>query len=474
MEVVNNTKNTIYIEDVDLYLPYQPDAHYLSPEILKKSRCLRSYIINGMLSIEKYDDNETIEHSLMYLRQKAAVQMQDIMAKCDDSVLQEEETNNTASLDIEVKIRGLYYDASGYGKVNRNLAYHLSKYGIKVKIDPKKSQNNLNEQELSLIMPMESTVISRNHITIDSVIPSFAESCSGKYKILYTTIESHSVPKQFLDACTLYDEIWLTSTFSADILRPHVKQPIYVIVPGADTELYTETGPRFDFKPNIKEFVFVSVFGWNYRKGYDVLLKAYFDEFSRDDNVSLLIMSRYQGGTNHKSRNKIKEDIDKIITEFPNKDLPHVVRYSQIVPEKDMPKLYRACNAFVLFSRGEGINLVGMESSLCGLPVIMTNCTGQTEYVTKDNSYLIEPDDLAIAQTKQFNAHYWDGQKFPSLTSNKVHHDARSQLREVYENYTVAKEKNKKLQNFIKNNLTWKNSAEKAINRLKEIKSKLA
>jgi len=203
-----------------------------------------------------------------------------------------------------------------------------------VRVDPKKSQNQLKESELKPIVELTKTPISKNHISIDSVIPSFAEYSTGKYRILYTTIESYSIPKQFLECCQMYNEIWITSPWSASILREHIDKPVYVIPAGIDPSLYKEEGPRFDFKPNIKNFVFLSVFGWSYRKGYDVLLKAYFDEFDAHDDVSLLIASRYQGGVSRFHRNKIRDDIDSIMRNFPNKEMPHVVRYGQVIPEQ--------------------------------------------------------------------------------------------------------------------------------------------
>ncbi|KKK47552.1 hypothetical protein LCGC14_3154040, partial [marine sediment metagenome] len=332
---------------------------------------------------------------------------------------------------IEVRIHGIFYDAGGYGKVNRNLALKLHEAGVKVRIDPKKSQNQLKASELKPIIELTNTKISKNHISIDSVIPSFAEYASGKYRILYTTIESYSIPKQFLECCQMYREIWVTSPWSASILKKHVDKPIHVIPTGADPFLYTENGPRFDFKPNIKSFVFLSVFGWGYRKGYDVLLKAYFEEFDASDDVSLLIFSRYQSGTSRFHRDKIRDDINDIMRGFPNKEMPHVVRYNQVIPEQQMPQLYRAADCFVLPSRGEGGNLCSPEASLCGLPVIMTNVSGQQMYLRDDNAFLIEMDRLIKTPTGRFGIHYWDGQMFPALTSPEVTDQLKKAMRDV-------------------------------------------
>lgn len=473
MKIINNSGNTIYLQDLDMHLPYSGgEVKEIDADILKKSKSLRSFIVNRMLDVVEYDSNEKIEASIMFLRDKTAEKFE------QKSTPEPEEENNLPEVPIndnkiEVKIHGLFYDAGGYAKVNRNLARMLNNAGFKVKISSKRGQNQLKEDELRPFTKLEQTKLSRNHILIDSIVPSFAELSSGKYRVLYTTIESYTVPDQFIDCCQMYNEAWTTSEWSSSILRELIDIPVYTVPTGVNQTLYTEEGDKFDFKPDINNFVFLSVFGWNYRKGYDVLLKAYFDEFKRTDNVSLLITSRYQGGTSKFHKNKIKDDIEKIMTNFPNKDLPHVVRYSQVIPEQDMPKLYRAANAFILPTRGEGGCLTSLEASLCGLPVIMTNCSGQQGYLRADNSYMIQPDHLVKMQPGQSHIHYWDGQKFPALTSENVHNQTKRLMREVYENINTAKKRNKNLQQLILQKFTWNSTANAAISRLKEIAKKI-
>lgn len=478
MKIINNSKNTVYVEDIDLTIPYQDGKpETIDADTLKKSRCLRNLLVTGFLDIAEHNENERIEASIVYMKKK----QNSSPAKKDEKEILPEKIETTkepveiekCSDEIEVRLHGIFYDASGYGKVNRHLAMGLDQAGIKVKVDAKRTKNQLNEEELKPIVKLANTQISKRHITIDSVIPSFAEISTGAYKVLYSTIESYSVPKQFADSCEMYDEIWLTSPWSKSVLEKHTNKPIYVVPTGADPKLYCEDGPMFDYSPTINRFVFVSVFGWNYRKGYDVLLKAYFDEFDANDDVSLLIVSRYQSGQNKHNRMKIKNDIDEIMQQFPNKDLPHVVRYSKITPEKDMPKIYRAADCFVLPTRGEGGGLPPLEASLCGLPVIMTNASGQQMYLREDNSYMLPMDRLEEIQTGQMKIHYWDGQLFPSLKSKETHNNLRRLMREVVNNYPEAKKRNKRLQNLIMNKFTWNNTTNAAVKRLKEIHRKL-
>ena len=481
MKIVNVSKNTIYVEELDLHLPYNNDEpEHIETELIKRSPGLRSIILSDLIKIVEVNDKEKIETSLLYLKNKNTSEIKteepdkDINNELNtEKLIKKTNKENITGNGIDVKLHGIFFDPGGYAKVNRNIAIKLHEMGFNIQVSPKRSQNQLSDDELKPFVNLTTTKIDKKHILIDSVIPTFGECSTGAYKILYTTIESYTVPKQFIDCCEQYNEIWITSEWGANLLRNHIKKPVYTMSGGVDQNLYKESGPRFDLKPNIKNFVFISVFGWNYRKGYDVLLKAYLDEFSSSDDVSLLIMSRYQTGQSQYHKNKIKLDIEEIMKQFPNKNLPHIVRYSKTIRENDMPKLYRAANCFVLPSRGECICLPPLEASLCGLPIIMSNCSGQQTYLRENNAYLLEIDHLETIQRGQMHLHYWDGQQFPSFKTEKSHKQLKKLMRDVYENYDQAKRKNKNMQNLILENLTWQHTADSIAKRLKEIHSTL-
>jgi len=463
MKFINKTKNTIYLEDIDTTIHYKDnEPQEIDLDRVKKSFSFRSLVKNGNLEIVECD-NSLLEKSLLELQKKIKNCPEKLKITLSETKITPKNKN------IEVKICGQFYAAGGYSKVNRNLALGLSRLGCNVNIDPvNKTFNNLTEEEIRSLNKINKSV-SKNAIVIDSIIPSFGNMSNGKYKILYTTIEAYSVPQQFVDVANSYNEVWVTSDFCKEILEKYkVSRPIYVIPDSIDTDIYKEDGPKFNFSPKLNNFVFLSVFGWNYRKGPDVLLKSYLQEFNKNDNVSLLIVSR----VSH-NENKTKE-IKNIIKEYSKNysNPPHISHCSSIIPEKNMPDLYRACNSFILCSRGEGYGLPLAESSLCGLPVISTNCSGQTMFLKEDNSFLIDIDKISVLPEGSMDIHYWDGQLFPELKSDNTIKSFGKKMREVFENYSQAKEKNKKLQNFVKENYNIKSVSQLAYNRLKIISEK--
>lgn len=358
---------------------------------------------------------------------------------------------------IDVIVRGHFFSNSGYGKANRNLVYAMSRSGIRVGIETGNDASGLNEMELQRIARYRRSL--PNAICIDSVIPSFASKSDYKYNILNTTVEAASIPQQFSDACNGYDEIWTTSDYCKDIFESSgVVKPIYVIPNSIDTKLYNESAKPHEFDPHLKKFVFISVLSWSYRKGYDVLLKAYLNEFTSNDDVSLLIVSKYDGTEN--------DEANRYITEMTlGSYLPHIARCGRDIPEFELPRVYGACDCFVLPSRGEGFGLPYVEASLCGLPVIATNHSGHTMFLKSDNAYLFDIDKLSILPSGKTDVHYWDGQLFPEL--NNVT-DLQRLMREVYADIYTAKSKNTLLQQKV-SQYSLESVGKLAADRLKDI-----
>ena len=462
MKFVNTSGNTVYIEDIDLHIPYSEsqETHEIESDMIKKSKAFQKLVILGAFSIVEANDSR-IEQNL--------IKLQKDHKKKEDELQSIEETRMDSGNGPEIVLKGHFYDAGGYSKVNRNLAIILHKMGVKVEINPTSTRNSdLNEIEASQ-MNLLKRKVGKNAIKIDSIIPSFSEmSGTLSYRILYTTVESCSIPKQTVDVCNAYNEVWVTSDFCKDVLLKHgVKREIYVIPSSVDVNLYKENIKPHLFRPPLKPFSFISVFGWSYRKGYDALLKAYLQSFTGDDPVSLLIVSRYQYATD--SSKFIKQEIDKYIKQYGGNNPPHIARCNKVIPEHCMPNIYKAASAFVLPSRGEGFGMPYCEASMCGLPVISTNYSGQTMFLNKDNSYLVDIDNLIKLKPGMMHVHYWDNQLFPDLTSKEFIDKFAETMKYVYNNYEESINKNKLLQQYIIKEISKEAAGKKAKARIDEI-----
>lgn len=337
---------------------------------------------------------------------------------------------------VDVSIRGQFYDYSGYAKVNR-MTVSCIKNIFNVAIDPIDSvSKNLSGSDLEWFNGIN--VSSRAFCKIDSIVPSNTYASHGKFnkRVLYTTIETSTINKDIIKIINSYDHIWTTSNFCKNAMISSGIDRDIEIIPGAiNTDDYENIEP-FDMKKQLKSFVFISVFNWNYRKAPEVLIKSYIREFSSRDDVSLMLICRSDKNCNNPKY--IKNKIDQIIKSESKGDLtPHIVRYSNPLSEIDLRRLYKTCNVYVQPSRGEGYGLPYLEASMVGLPVISTKWGGQLDFLDDKNSTLVEIDRLEPLSESggKTGVYFWDSESMPYLMSNDFINNFGISMRYNYDNY---------------------------------------
>eukprot|EP00897_Mesotaenium_endlicherianum_P000473 jgi/Mesen1/10426/ME000082S09931 len=153
-------------------------------------------------------------------------------------------------------------------------------------------------------------------------------------------------------------------------------------------------------------FVFLSIFKWEVRKGWDILVKAYLQEFSADDSVTLCILTNAYHDDADFVR-KLHAFVADAGLPSPPAGWPAVTVVGEHVPEEALPGLYGAADAFVLASRGEGWGRPVVEAMAMALPVIATNWSGMTEYLTSENAYPIPVERLSRVVAGPFEGHQW-------------------------------------------------------------------
>jgi L-malate glycosyltransferase len=123
----------------------------------------------------------------------------------------------------------------------------------------------------------------------------------------------------------------------------------------------------------------------NYRKGFDILLKA----VAKVRNVELMV---HIGGAGIHF-----DEFRRLSTELGIEDKCRF--YGEILPEK-ITEFYSGLDLYILASRDETFGVVVVEAMACGLPVIATRCGGPEEILTPETGILVEkedPEDLARA-----------------------------------------------------------------------------
>jgi glycosyltransferase involved in cell wall biosynthesis len=131
----------------------------------------------------------------------------------------------------------------------------------------------------------------------------------------------------------------------------------------------------------------------NTARAFDVLLRAFLEEFGWAEQVSLVIKTFLLG--NPWANRQIRDAIRRL-RDGSDRNGGRVYVSSEDLSNSEMMTLYNTCDAFVLPSRGEGVGLPYLEAMKRGLPVIATNFGGQEDFLNADNSYLVDHKDAPV------------------------------------------------------------------------------
>lgn len=278
---------------------------------------------------------------------------------------------------------------------------------------------------------------------------------TGKFKIGFTMLEVDGLPPEWVRQANLMDEVWVPSSFNERTFRDSgVTVPIHVVPLGVD--------PAY-FSPGIRgqkagdEFTFLSVFEWGSRKAPDILLRAFSDEFSAKEPVRLLCKAN-----NFDPGVSIRADIAELGLRKDGGRI--VIAENQILQQYELGVLYRSADCFVLPTRGEGWGMPILEAMACGLPVIATHWSSQTDFMNEANSLPLQIDGLIPAVAK---CPYYDGFRWAQPSYEHL----RSLLRWVYENQNQAREIGERAAQDAAQRWTWTHAARR-ISELIEVAQK--
>lgn len=307
---------------------------------------------------------------------------------------------------IECKWIGPAYDCSGYGAANRGYLTALFRKGIFIELEAEyfyQGEGNVGPDPTirNILDAMTRNMVKPTSPVVRDETPEFYERDEDrKANIGMTIFELSGIPPLWVNKINeCCDELWVPNQFNRQIFQTSgVDVPIHLVPHGIDTKKYHP-----DVRPltihNTKGFTFLSVFQWTPRKGPNILMRAFFEEFSEKDDVCLLLRA-FRSNSSYSEQAIIKREIKQYKQEYhPDGKGPRVVFIGDNVPDELMPSLYTAADCFVLPSRAEGWNMPAAEALACEVPVITTNWGGHLCFLNGRNSYLIDVEELELTHS---------------------------------------------------------------------------
>ncbi|MBI4611251.1 MAG: methyltransferase domain-containing protein [Candidatus Rokubacteria bacterium] len=188
------------------------------------------------------------------------------------------------------------------------------------------------------------------------------------------------------------DELWVPSQYVKDcFVSSGVAGESVVVIPnGFDPAIFHPDAPAMNL-PTAKRFKFLFVGGSISRKGIDVLLAAYLEEFSAADDVCLII----------KDQAYYRHRLDTALGDLTRRaDAPEVLYFYDDVLPQQMAGYYRAADCLVHPFRGEGFGMPILEAMASGLPVLVTDYGPVREFCPEDAAWFIPCRTIAFPEPR--------------------------------------------------------------------------
>jgi glycosyltransferase involved in cell wall biosynthesis len=223
---------------------------------------------------------------------------------------------------------------------------------------------------------------------LDHYHPTFR---AGKYNIAYWAWELPEFPDSWLPYCDFFDEIWCPSEFTREAIA--LKSPLPVLAMPHSISFTPPAEPtavlRERFHLPAGSFLFLSLFDLNSyseRKNPRAALEAYRRSGVAGTGAGLVMKVQ-----NAEANPKDLADLQAAV-----RDLPGAVLIAQTLAREEIYALEAACDSFVSLHRAEGFGLAVAESMFLGKPVISTDWSATSEYVTADNGCPVRATRVAL------------------------------------------------------------------------------
>ncbi|WP_313802435.1 glycosyltransferase [Cytobacillus sp.] len=357
-------------------------------------------------------------------------------------------------------------DIGGYGNVSRNYLRALNLIGLPIQI----IYNGPIDQELGkddILLLSNSQMLhwpvkSLDHTPV-LIIHGTPESFAGINKTGYTKkigitiFETDRIPENWVNLCNDndMDEIWVPTQFNYRTFTESGVNPskVKVIHYPIDFTQYDQEFAPYPFPEKVKSFRFLYSIAFDYRKGLDLLIPSYCEEFSDKEDVSLIIKIYVPGWNN--DDNFLKEISSYIPVKENN---PHIHFIIEKMPRETLLSLYSSCTCYVSTERACGWGMPQMEMMAMGKPVIAVNWGGVTEFMNQNNSFLIEReqeleyvhDKLQMSRPELYLGHKW-----AKVTKQNV----KEKLREAFESHNKREEVASQARQDIRNHFSFQKIA---------------
>jgi len=258
------------------------------------------------------------------------------------------------------------------------------------------------------------------------------------YNIGYWAWELSRFPEKWIDSFQYLDEIWVPSNFVLESVARSSPIPV-ITVPHSLPEKLSITADgrsRFDLPEN--KFLFLFMFDYMSileRKNPLGLIEAFRKAFKPADDAVLVIKSVHSESCPDEV-NRIRSASHAINVKF----------VDGVLTKSETNTLLKLCDCYVSLHRSEGFGLTMAEAMSLGKPVIATGYSGNMDYMTPADSFLVDYKLVPLSED-------YDPYEKGSVWAEPDVNHAAELMRLVYENRQKAAKVGKRAKAAIQQRL---------------------
>ncbi len=228
----------------------------------------------------------------------------------------------------------------------------------------------------------EVTVLCVNADLTPSVAASLPDHLDRSHRIGMWYWEVEDFPDALHGAFRPLDEVWVATDFMRDAIEPHSPVPVRTVTPPLPQRGPEPRRTRADL--GLPDGRPVLLFSFDFlstaeRKNPWGLVEAFRRAFAPDEGPVLVV----------KSINAERRPADAERLRVAALGRPDVLLFEHYLDAESRDALVAHCDAYVSLHRSEGLGLTMAEAMAWGKPVIATGYSGNLQFMTDENSFLV-------------------------------------------------------------------------------------
>jgi glycosyltransferase involved in cell wall biosynthesis len=218
--------------------------------------------------------------------------------------------------------------------------------------------------------------------------------------------------------------------------------PIEVLFEGANTDIYKVIESNKVKNINLdsikEDFCYLFVGHWMQgefgedRKNVGLLIKAFYETFKNKSKKPALILKASGGVSSYMDRDELLKKINTIKKSVVANTLPNIYLLHGEFTDEEMNELYNhsKVKAMVSLTKGEGFGRPLLEFSLSKKPIMTTNWSAHTEFLSKEFTVLMN-GELKNLHPSVLNEWFVREAQWFNVNPLEVNH----YLKDIFENY---------------------------------------